>query len=241
MKRAPEVHGIIRRRLLVNFRVEPEVIQRHLPAPFRPKLHDGHAIAGICLIRLEGIRPKRVPQLLGISSENAAHRIAVVWEDGGETREGVYIPRRDTSSLLNHLAGGRVFPGEHHRAKFQVIDDGDRIDLHMQAADGNVQVDVAGHVASELPPASVFRTVSDASAFFEPGSLGYSATASGHRLDGIVLRTHSWAVTPLAIERVHSSYFSDESRFPAGSVTFDCALLMRDIAHEWQAADDMYV
>lgn len=241
MKRAPEVHGIIRRRLLVNFRVEPEVIQRHLPAPLRPKLHDGHAIAGICLIRLEGIRPKRVPQLLGISSENAAHRIAVVWEDGGETREGVYIPRRDTSSLLNHLAGGRVFPGEHHRAKFQVIDDGDRIDLHMQAADGNVQVDVAGHVASELPPASVFRTVSDASAFFEPGSLGYSATASGHRLDGIVLRTHSWAVTPLAIERVHSSYFSDESRFPAGSVTFDCALLMRDIAHEWQAADDMYV
>jgi len=239
--RAPEVHGIIRRRLLVNFRVEPEVIQRHLPAPLRPKLHDGHAIAGICLIRLEGIRPKRVPQLLGISSENAAHRIAIVWEDGGKTREGVYIPRRDTSSLLNHLAGGRVFPGEHHRAKFQVIDDGDRIDLHMQAADGNVQVDVAGHVASELPPASVFRTVSDASAFFEPGSLGYSATASGHRLDGIVLRTHSWAVTPLAIERVHSSYFSDESRFPAGSVTFDCALLMRDIAHEWQAADDMYV
>lgn len=241
MKRAPEVHGIIRRRLLVNFRVEPEVIQRHLPAPFRPKLHDGHAIAGICLIRLEGIRPKRVPRLLGITSENAAHRIAVVWEDGGKTREGVYIPRRDTSSLLNHLAGGRVFPGEHHRARFQVTDDGDRIELHMQAADGNVQVDVAGHVAAELPPASVFRSVSAASSFFEPGSLGYSATASGHRLDGIVLRTHSWAVTPLAIERVHSSYFSEESLFPAGSVTFDCALLMRDIAHEWQAADDMYV
>ena len=72
----PNVHGIIRRRLLVNFRVEPEVIRRHLPEPFRPKLHDGYAIAGICLIRLEDIRPRRVPRILGLSSENAAHRIA---------------------------------------------------------------------------------------------------------------------------------------------------------------------
>ena len=30
--RLPKVHGVIGRRLLVNFRVEPEVIQRQLPA-----------------------------------------------------------------------------------------------------------------------------------------------------------------------------------------------------------------
>jgi hypothetical protein len=239
--RFPKVHGIIRRRLLVNFRVAPEVIQRHLPAPFRPKLHDGHAIAGICLIRLEGIRPKGVPEILGLSSENAAHRIAVVWEDGGETREGVYIPRRDTGSLISHCGGGCVFPGEHHRAEFQVIDDGDRIELHMRAADEGAQVDVIGHVAQELPPDSIFRTVSDASSFFEPGALGYSVTADASRLDGIVLKTHSWAVTPLAIEEACSSYFSDEALFPSGSVRFDCALLMRNIAHEWHAAEDMQI
>lgn len=239
--RLPRIHGIIRRRLLVNFRVEPEVIQRHLPAPFRPKLHDGYAIAGICLIRLEDIRPGCVPEILGLSSENAAHRVAVVWEDGGETREGVWIPRRDTGSLFNHCAGGRVFPGEHHRARFQVADDGDHIELHMQAADGGAEVDVVGHVAQGLPPNSVFRTVSDASAFFEPGSLGYSATAAGDHLDGVILKTRTWEVTPLAIEQVHSSYFADEALFPPGSVKFDCALLMRDIAHEWHAAEDMYV
>ena len=77
----PKVHGIIKRRLLVNFRVDPAVMQRQLPAPFRPKLHQGKAIAGICLIRLEGIRPRRFPRLLGLSSENAAHRIAVLWEN----------------------------------------------------------------------------------------------------------------------------------------------------------------
>jgi hypothetical protein len=237
----PKVHGVIGRRLLVNFRVEPDVIQRQLPATFRPKLYDGHAVAGICLIRLEDIRPKRFPEMLGLSSENAAHRIAVVWNDDTGSHEGVYIPRRDTGSLMNHLAGGRLFPGEHHRASFGVEDDGDRISLEMRSADGQVRVEVSGRTATALPPASIFGTVAAASAFFEPGSVGYSVTASGDRLDGVVLKTHTWSVAPLTMDRVFSSYFADESMFPAGTTAFDCALIMRNIAHEWQAGAPMYV
>src|SRR5438067_10518504 len=98
------VRGLIRRRILVNFRVDPDVVQRQLPAPFRPKLLGDAAVAGICLIRLEQIRPAALPLQLGAWSEIAAHRVAVEWTDErGEQREGVYIPRRDTSSRLNHL------------------------------------------------------------------------------------------------------------------------------------------
>jgi hypothetical protein len=237
----PKVHGVIRRRLLVNFRVEPALMQRNLPSPFRPKLHEGHAVAGICLIRLEEIRPKRFPRLIGLSSENAAHRVAVVWEDANGPHEGVYIPRRDTGSLLTHLAGGRIFPGEHQRAAFRVHDTGDTIELKMNSADGLVQVDVAGSMAADLPATSIFRTVNEASAFFEPGVVGYSATASGQRLDAVVLKTHAWRVAPLSIARVSSSYFLDERVFPAGTVSFDCALIMRNIAHEWHAGEPMYL
>jgi hypothetical protein len=237
----PKVHGVIGRRLLVNFRVDPDVIQRQLPTPFRPKLHDGHAVAGICLIRLEDIRPKRFPRMLGLSSENAAHRIAVVWDDGQGSHEGVYIPRRDTGSLMNHLAGGRLFPGEHQRASFRVDDAGDRVALEMTSADGRVRVEVDGRTATTLPSSSIFGTVEKASAFFEPGSLGYSATSSGQRLDGILLKMHSWSVAPLAMDRVFSSYFADETQFPAGTIAFDCALIMRNIAHEWQAGSPMYI
>jgi hypothetical protein len=67
----------------VNFRVDPRVMQVQLPSRFRPKLHQSHAIAGICLIRLEAVRPRLVPQFLGVSSENAAHRIAVRWQAEG--------------------------------------------------------------------------------------------------------------------------------------------------------------
>ena len=239
--RFPKVHGTIKRRLLVNFRVDPEIMQRHLPPQFKPKLHRGYAIAGICLIRLENIRPRRFPSLLGLSSENAAHRIAVTWQDEHGAHEGVYIPRRDTGSLVNHLAGGRLFPGEHQRATFHVTEADDRISLRMQSADERVAVDIVGREAQELPATSVFQSVGEASAFFESGSIGYSATASGRKLDGIELKTQSWSVTPLAIDRAHSSYFSDPMLFPRDSITFDCALVMRNIAHEWASANEMYV
>jgi hypothetical protein len=100
----PVIRGVIDRRILVNFRVDPALLARLLPAPFRPKLVNAAGMAGVYLIRLTDIRPRFVPSFLGISSENAAHRIAVEWNQDGNIREGVFIPRRDTSSRLNTLA-----------------------------------------------------------------------------------------------------------------------------------------
>lgn len=237
----PVIQGVIRRRILVNFRVDPRVMQVQLPSRFQPKLHEDHAIAGICLIRLEAIRPRFVPHFLGLSSENAAHRIAVRWRAEGAEKEGVFIPRRDTGSAMNHLAGGRLFPGEHHRARFTVRGGSDSIDLSMESDDREVSVRVRGRVGGPLPSSSCFSSLAEASGFFEPGSLGYSVTREAGRLDGIELRTHGWRVEPLQVEEVYSSYFSDEARFPRGSVEFDCALVMRNIGHEWHGAEDLYV
>lgn len=230
----PVIQGIIRRRILVNFRVDPAVARAQLPAPFSPKLHAGSAIAGICLIRLEQIRPKGLPAALGLSSENAAHRLAITWEEGGARKEGVFIPRRDTGSRLNSIAGGRLFPGEHHHASFQVREDRTSIDFQMRAPDG-LSVCVRATASETLPATSVFGSMAEASGFFEPGSLGYSVTASGKRLDGLSLKTKAWKIGALQMEEVFSSYFSDQKKFPAGSVEFDCALIMRDIEHEWHS------
>jgi len=239
--RLPVLQGVIRRRLLVNFRVDPAVMQAQLPPRFRPKLQGAHAIAGICLIRLGSVRPRFVPPLLGFSSENAAHRIAVRWQVDGAEKEGVFIPRRDTGSPLNHLVGGRLFPGEHHRARFTVRESAAGIDLSMRSRDRKVSVNVRGRAGGSLPRSSCFASIAEASAFFERGSVGYSVTSDAGRLDGLELRTDGWSVEPLQIEEVHSSYFADESMFPRGSVEFDCALVMRDLRHEWHSAADLQV
>ena len=228
--------GVIARRLLVNYRVSPDALARILPAPFRPQVVDGWGIAGICLIGLRDVRPRGLPGALGLASENAAHRIAVEWDDErGTTQRGVYIPRRDTSSRVNALLGGRLFPGSHHRARFTVDDAADRVSVSLVSDDGRTRVRVDGRIAEGWPADSVFGSLADASAFFERGSLGYSATPNARAHDGIELRTTDWRVTALSVTHVASTFFDDAATFPRGSVAFDCALLMRDVAHEWHA------
>jgi hypothetical protein len=119
MVRAPVMTATIERRLLINYQVDPEVLTRVLPAPFRPHLVGGVGLAGICLIRLGNVHPAGGPGV-GITTENAAHRIAVEWDTADGPERGVYIPRRDTSSRLTALVGGRLFPGFHGRARFRV-------------------------------------------------------------------------------------------------------------------------
>jgi hypothetical protein len=229
----PVIRGLIDRRILVNFRVDAAVLARLLPAPFRPKLVNRVGMAGICLIRLKKIRPRLFPSFLGLSSENAAHRIAVEWDQDGEINEGVFIPRRDTSSRLNTLAGGRLFPGVHHHAAFQVQEHDDRYRVELYSDDRRTHLLVEGHVAHVLPSTSIFGSLKQASDFFEKGSLGYSVTAKPDQFDSLELRSFNWQVQPLAVDRVESSFFENRSLFPPGSAELDCALLMRGIEHEW--------
>ncbi|QDV40341.1 hypothetical protein Enr13x_01470 [Stieleria neptunia] len=233
--RIPIIRGLIDRRVLVNYRVDPDVLARVCPEPFRPQMVGGFGVAGICLIRLKQIRPKHLPSFFGVASENAAHRIAVQWDVNGVGQTGVYIPRRDTSSLMTAFAGGRLFPGVHHRARFDVLEAEHDYRVAMTSVDGTVHVDVDGRTTEALPDTSVFATVAECSQFFEAGSLGYSPVNSAAKYDGLELRTVNWQVQPLSVRNVHSSFFDDRDLFPAGSVTFDNALLMRDIEHEWHS------
>ena len=237
--RLPAIRGVIDRRILANYRIDPEVMARVLPAPFRPLEVGGFAIGGICLIRLVAIRPRFVPIPWGLRSENAAHRIAVEWEAEGRTRQGVFIPRRDTDSWLVTWTGGRIFPGVHHHARFAVEETDQRVSVALDSSDDETHVRVVGRVSDRLPEGSVFGSVESASRFFEDGSLGYSPTRRPGHYDGLELRCQNWRVEALEVSDVASSFLEDRTRFPKGSVTFDDALLMRGIHHEWHGREDL--
>ena len=125
------IHGVIARRVLLNFRIDPDVMARSLPAPFRPKLYKGNAVGGVCMIRFQHLRPRFVPQWMGTTSENAAHRVAVEWTEGSELREGVFIPQRNTASRFNEALGGRVFPGVFSRSEFEVNESAESVSIRL--------------------------------------------------------------------------------------------------------------
>ena len=237
MIRIPKIKGIIDRRILINYRIKIDLLKAVLPEPFEPIEINGFGIAGICLIRLKQIRPVGLPGFLGIGSENGAHRIAVKWLENGEYKEGVYIPRRDTDSWMNMLAGGRVFPGEHFLSDFKTNERDGRYKIAFAHKDGT-SLEIIATETDGFPEDSLFKSLDAVSRFFEEGAVGYSPNQK-QCFDCVELKTYNWKVSSLKVERVVSSFFNDEKIFPKESVIFDNALLMKDIDHEWNLKASM--
>jgi hypothetical protein len=237
----PIIEGIIKRRILINFQLEPDVISKHLPPIFKPKVVQGKSIIGVCLIRLEQIHPKRIPIPLGIFSENAAHRIAVQWNDeNGKLCDGVYIFRRDSNSLLNYLLGGRLFPGEHHKAKFIVKDKNQQIDFRMISSNPNVNIQFEARYSDQLPKSSIFKSIEEISGFFKSGSVGYSPLIGKNCFQGMCLIPHEWNMTPLECNNLELSYFRETLGISDNEIKLDSMVIMRDIPHEWHSLKTMY-
>ena len=217
------VRAHLRRRLLVSYRMDPGVARAIVPAPLRPQLVAGRALGGFCVLDLDAIRPGWMPGAIGLRSENAAHRMAVEWDEGGQTRTGVYILERHSTARHAVLFGGRLFPGVHRHARFTIDESGDRYAMTMDAADERLatDVEVGGDWESEL-----FATVEAASEFYRSGRIGWSRGTDGSTLEAVALAADTWRVEPARIHSAHSSYFES---LPAGSAVLDHVVVMRDL------------
>jgi Uncharacterized conserved protein (COG2071) len=235
----PTLEGIIARRVLVNFRVDPDVARRLVPAPLEPILQRGACVAGICLIRLERLRPKGLPAALGLASENMAHRIAIRYPTGDGVSDGVFIWRRDTDQALVGLLGGRLFPGVHGRASFQVSEHDGELAMDVSTERREADVTLRVRAAGEWRATPLFPTFDDVVEFFRRGDCGFSCSLHQDRLEGMRLKTLAWKMEPLTVDDVRTAFYADPARFPTGSAVFDGAVVMRGIPHEWHELADV--
>lgn len=235
----PVLKGLIARRVLLNFRADPQVVQKLLPRPFVAQVHRGCAVVGVCLIRLEELRPKWFPAQVGLASENMAHRVAVLYPSDGAMLPGVFVWRRATDQRLVQLLGGRLFPGVHDAARFFTQEDENSISMDATSRQGLPQVSFSASVSKVRQPTSLFKTLDEASEFFRQGDCGFSCSLKGDSVEGMQLRTLKWSLTPMVVHHSKSSFYSDTSRFPEGSVEFDCGLMMRGVPHEWHEIPDV--
>ena len=72
-----------------------------------------------------------------------------------------------------------------------------------------------------------FGSFDEVSEFFRKGDCGFSCSLRGDELEGLQLKTLKWEMVPMEVESQRCAFYSDSQRFPAGSLDFDCGLLMR--------------
>ena len=185
------------------------------------------------MIRFHHLRPRHIPEILGINSENAAHRIAVEWMQGGTTHEGVFIPKRDTASVFNYWAGGRIFPGIFQQSVFRVNEGAGHYRVEISRAGVNPHVIFDGEECDDFSESSIFQSVDEASEFFAKGAVGYSLANDKSHYQGMELRLLEWHIQPLKINQAYVRLYEEAHDFPKGSVEIDSALVMKKLRHEW--------
>lgn len=230
----------IERRLLVNYRIDPELVLPLLPQPFTPQLVDGWAVGGVCFLRLNDLRPAGLPRALGFSTENVAHRFGVEWDVGDGCQTGVFVPQRHTDSRITAIVGGRIFPGDHRIAQFQVSDNNGALKIDVLSGDHSVSLSVSATESDSLD-SRIFGSVADAMGFFRNGCLGYSPDSRSRLLDGVRLVSDRWAANPVRVGTMRSSLFDDPELFPPGTCILDSALVMRNLPVLWRTEPPLMV
>src|SRR5258708_9680885 len=228
----PILRGVIKRRFVLNYRADPEVVARLIPAPLHPKLYQGYAIVGVCLVRLESIRPRGLPVWLGVRSKSAMPQVASEWVDQkGKSQEGSCVARRDTDLWLTAILGGTFFPSRYHRARFAVKESVGHAEFAYRSLDKTAELRFSGDDAPNLPASSCFKSLQED--FFRIGNSGSSIIHDQQHFDVIALEIKEWRIRPFQINQVFCSFFDNKERFPSAAIEFDHALVMRDIAHGW--------
>ncbi len=113
--------------------------------------------------------------------------------------------------------------------------------MDIRSFDRRMTVQLRASEIDSFPESSCFASLAESSNYFKAGSVGYSVTSDCCRLDGMRLQTDNWIVHPLAVEHVESSFFADTSIFSTGSVTFDHALIMRNVLHQWHGESALFI
>jgi len=222
------VSGLCERRLILNWRVDPELVVKHLPRPFRPRLVNGKAIVGVDILKLANMRLTGLPGFTGFSTENAVDRVSVEWDEGGAVVKGLYVPYRYSPSAVNTIVSmTRLFPTVFTFANFAFSERGGIYRVTVRGEQN--QFELEARQSKEFSDKSVFKSAKEASDFHRDSRISYSPSADENVLDAVYLKSLDWQAKPLEVKRISCSYV--ERLYPKAA--FDSALIMFDTKHEW--------
>ena len=237
----PVIRGVIDRRILVNYRVDPGVLAALLPAPFRPKLVAASGMVGRLPDPPEArCGPRFLPPLAGdLLRERRPPRRRRMGR-GGRRREGVFVPRRDTDSRLNRLGGRAALPRRPLTTPaFTVRGDGRPLPRRPPQRRRRTSLSVVGGVNAAVAGGVGLRLARGGLRLLRGGLAGVLRDAPARPARGAGAAAPRWRVEPLAGRAGGVQLLRGPVALPAGVGRVRLALLMRGIDHEWHVRGEL--
>jgi hypothetical protein len=134
----PSVYGRLIDRYLFNFRVNPEVLESHLPPIewLKPRIINGSGVVSFCLLRLEGVTLWPLPTQMGFDTVSCAYRCAVVDSSGASPEPSVYVLGRNTNLPIASRFGSMLFSGAMKMIRTSIEGNGQHTDISASFLDG---------------------------------------------------------------------------------------------------------
>jgi uncharacterized protein YqjF (DUF2071 family) len=186
------MRGMVRRRFLINYPVDPSLLEPFLPPGGQLSRHQGKAWFSDCFVHVSHMRPSIVPSALGLSFRCLIHRTrAVLPFPDGKNREAVLVLDPSIDSRLLGVVGTSMTGVPFKRRPIEFVTDGSAWRIAVREGT-NVIYEVMIRAASfrtEMPANSPFTSLSEADDFL----LGVSYGGSWDREDStlqVLAETH---------------------------------------------------
>jgi len=187
------MRGLVRRRFLINYPVEPALLEPFVPPGGELSLHQGKAWLSDCFVHISHMRPSVMPPGLGMSFHYLIHRTrARLPFPDGKKREAVLVLDPTIDSRLLKTFGSAMTGVPFKRRPIEFVTDGSAWRLGVR--DGKELIYEAmirgSSFGTDMPTNSPFADLSSADEFL----LGVSYGGSWNKQAGtlkILAETHN--------------------------------------------------
>jgi uncharacterized protein YqjF (DUF2071 family) len=223
--------------LVLAYALPAEVLAPLVPRGLELDTYDDRwGFVAIAVVQTRGLRPTRLPAVLGGDQALTGYRIFVRHRDArGRTRRGLHVLRSDTDRCVVHRGGNVLTHYRYRRAAIDVVATDRRLAIRIASHRGEADLDVMARLdeaPAELPASSPFRSMRDARRFAGPLPWTFDREEATDSI--VVVHGHrtAWRPHPVAVE-VSRCTFLDRAPF-AGHGRLANAFHVADIDYGWE-------
>ena len=223
---------------LVNFAVRADVLRQHVPPVFALETKDGYGFMSAVIARVEAMRPRGAPKLLGRDFDSVVYRVPVRYRsNNGRTVRGFYFPRSDASDWLLSLGGfwQRLFKTcwshvammqRHGETRFTVVPS-DFSNARIAARF------VRSRRHSRLPESSCFATIQQADEFLIARPIALHYDSRRREVAIVLVRRAHWNARVASVQQAEFDYVRALAGRDPQAVRFDSVLYVQRVPYVW--------
>jgi hypothetical protein len=187
-------------RLIFNFRMTPDALDRVLPADWlKPQVYEGWSVVSFCILNLERVTVWPIPGIFGFRTTSCAYRCGALDASQSPASPTVYITDRQTDlPLIARLAPWLILDTI-LMVRPRITHDGQTIRISVKYLDGQPMFGATARVAAAWKSA-VFPTINDFGQFIKGGVSSYTPSVYGDRLTEVDLHKDEPQYQPLDAE-----------------------------------------